>query len=161
MKYNENQKEDARLLEQKLYTVADVAELTGLTSRTIRNYLKDGTLHGKKIGVQWRFTEEDIENLFRETTTGMKEKLPEEIVNDFLRERPQEMSGCLMYHLPFSDDVELEQYRKQIEEWKQQNTGDKIAVSVLQEEKQIRVAVVGNYEMLEDMTARMRECCMK
>jgi len=41
------------MLEQKLYTVADVAELTGLTSRTIRNYLKDGTLRRRKIGVQW------------------------------------------------------------------------------------------------------------
>ena len=54
------------MLEQKLYTVADVAELTGLTSRTIRNYLKDGTLRGRKIGVQWRFTEDDINRLFSE-----------------------------------------------------------------------------------------------
>ena len=54
------------MLEQKWYTVADVAALTGLTDRTIRNYLKEGTLHGKKVGVQWRFTQQDIESLFRE-----------------------------------------------------------------------------------------------
>ena len=36
------------MLEQKLYTVADVAELTGLTSRTIRNYLKDRHIAGQK-----------------------------------------------------------------------------------------------------------------
>ena len=59
-------KEDAGMLEQKWYTVADVAALTGLTDRTIRNYLKEGTLHGKKVGVQWRFTQQDIESLFRE-----------------------------------------------------------------------------------------------
>lgn len=49
----------------KLYTVEDVANRTGLTDRTIRNYLKDGKLKGKKIGGQWRFTVDDIEALFR------------------------------------------------------------------------------------------------
>ncbi len=49
----------------KLYTVEDVAQRTGLTDRTIRNYLKDGRLKGKKIGGQWRFTADDIEALFR------------------------------------------------------------------------------------------------
>jgi len=54
------------MLNEKLYTVSDVANLTGMTDRTIRNYLKDGTLRGRKIGVQWRFTEDDIRQLFRE-----------------------------------------------------------------------------------------------
>jgi excisionase family DNA binding protein len=48
----------------KLYTVEDIAKMTSLTSRTIRNYLKDGSLKGKKIGGQWRFTMDDIKNLF-------------------------------------------------------------------------------------------------
>lgn len=49
---------------EKLYTVEDIANMTSLTSRTIRNYLKDGSLQGKKIGGQWRFTIEDIKRLF-------------------------------------------------------------------------------------------------
>jgi excisionase family DNA binding protein len=49
---------------EKLYTVEDIATMAGLTSRTIRNYLKDGSLKGKKIGGQWRFTMKDIEQLF-------------------------------------------------------------------------------------------------
>lgn len=49
---------------EKLYTVEDIAKMAGLTSRTIRNYLKDGSLKGKKIGGQWRFTMKDIERLF-------------------------------------------------------------------------------------------------
>jgi len=44
----------------KLFTVEDIAQMTSLTTRTIRNYLKDGILKGRKIGGQWRFTEEDI-----------------------------------------------------------------------------------------------------
>jgi excisionase family DNA binding protein len=33
----------------KLYTVEDIAKITGLTSRTIRNYLRNGSLDGKKL----------------------------------------------------------------------------------------------------------------
>ena len=49
---------------EKLYTVEDIAKMTSLTSRTIRNYLKDGSLQGQKIGGQWRFTMENIKQLF-------------------------------------------------------------------------------------------------
>ncbi len=48
----------------KLYTVEDIAKMTSFTSRTIRNYLKDGSLKGKKIGGQWRFTMDNIKGLF-------------------------------------------------------------------------------------------------
>ena len=49
---------------EKLYTVEDIAKMTFFTSRTIRNYLKNGTLQGRKIGGQWRFTMENIKQLF-------------------------------------------------------------------------------------------------
>ena len=49
---------------EKLYTVEDIARMTSFTSRTIRNYLKNGTLQGRKIGGQWRFTMENIKQLF-------------------------------------------------------------------------------------------------
>lgn len=44
----------------KLYTVEEIATMTSLTTRTIRNYLRDGILKGRKIGGQWRFTANDI-----------------------------------------------------------------------------------------------------
>ena len=52
---------------EKLYTVEDIAKMTSLTSRTIRNYLKDGSLQGQKIGGQWRFTMENIKRLFKDS----------------------------------------------------------------------------------------------
>ena len=54
---------------EKLYTVEDVAQMTGLTSRTIRNYLADGRLTGRKVGAQWRFTEENIAAIFTEASS--------------------------------------------------------------------------------------------
>ncbi len=44
----------------ELYTVDAVAEILSVTPRTVRNYLKDGTLKGRKVGGQWRFTKEDV-----------------------------------------------------------------------------------------------------
>lgn len=49
---------------EKLYTIDDIANMTSLTSRTIRNYIKDGILDGKKVGGQWRFTMKDINRFF-------------------------------------------------------------------------------------------------
>lgn len=49
---------------EKLYTAEEVAQITGLTLRTIRNYIKNGRLKGHRVGVQWRFTEADIQALF-------------------------------------------------------------------------------------------------
>lgn len=57
---------------EKLYTVDDIATMTLLTTRTIRTYLKDGLLTGRKVGGQWRFTRKDIERLF-ENSTAMKD----------------------------------------------------------------------------------------
>ncbi len=49
---------------EKMYTVDEVAALTGLTSRTIRSYIAAGKLTGSRLGSQWRFTEKDIERLY-------------------------------------------------------------------------------------------------
>lgn len=46
------------------YTVDEIAKLTKLSTRTIRRYISDGTLQGKKAGKQWRFTQQDLENFF-------------------------------------------------------------------------------------------------
>ncbi len=46
-----------------LFTVKEVAEVLGVHPRTVRRYLQEGVLKGKKIGGQWRFTMEDIKVL--------------------------------------------------------------------------------------------------
>jgi len=72
---------------EKLYTVEDIAHMTSLTSRTIRNYLKDGVLKGSKIGGQWRFTEDNFKELLE--SGDMRNKVRQDVldfvdgVNDF------------------------------------------------------------------------------
>jgi len=76
---------------EKLYTVEDVAQMTGLTSRTIRNYLADGRLTGRKVGAQWRFTEENIFAIFTDASTARTSKGAADDVQAFLK--PQSRSS--------------------------------------------------------------------
>ncbi|HEY5560695.1 MAG TPA: helix-turn-helix domain-containing protein [Clostridiaceae bacterium] len=79
---------------EKLYTVEDIANMTGLTTRTIRNYLKDGSLEGKKIGGQWRFTMENIEKLFNSSsvTKNMQDSKKQQVL-DFIDGVNTDMKG--------------------------------------------------------------------
>ena len=61
-------------MENKTYTVSDVARIMHMTERTIRNYLKDGILKGTRVGGQWRFSRDDLEDLIQNSTFRKKVK---------------------------------------------------------------------------------------
>jgi len=57
-----------------LYSVDDLHELLGMSKMTIRAYLREGKLKGKKLGVQWYVTEDAIRNYFDEPVEEPKPK---------------------------------------------------------------------------------------
>ena len=50
------------------YNLNQVAMITGLTTRTLRNHLSQGLLKGEKIDGNWSFTEEELEAYVTEPT---------------------------------------------------------------------------------------------
>lgn len=44
----------------KLYTKKEVAEILGITERTVWNYIKAGKIKASKIGGKWKVTEENL-----------------------------------------------------------------------------------------------------
>lgn len=50
---------------EKLYTPEEVAEKLSLNIRTIYRYIKSNKLKSKKIGLQYRIKESDIEALLK------------------------------------------------------------------------------------------------
>lgn len=66
---------------EQLFTVEDIANMTSMSDRTIRNYLRNGLLKGRKIGGQWRFTMQDIKTFLDggEAMKEMKKKQKQEI----------------------------------------------------------------------------------
>lgn len=49
-------------MEQK-YTINQVSAMTGLSTRTVRNYLKSGLIDGEKTEGVWLFSVEDFANM--------------------------------------------------------------------------------------------------
>ncbi|MGM9904464.1 hypothetical protein A5844_000505 [Enterococcus sp. 10A9_DIV0425] len=54
------------------YSVNELAEKIGVTTRSIRNYLREGKLKGRKIGGKWKFSEQDLAE-FLNGTSGIIE----------------------------------------------------------------------------------------
>lgn len=67
------------------YTLNDIATMTGLTTRTLRNYLRQEILTGEKIDGVWRFSEEEFSAFLGHPAVkpGIRAKR-NSIVNDFL-----------------------------------------------------------------------------
>lgn len=48
----------------RLYNVHEVADLLHIQEKTIRRYLGDGTLHGRKLVGRWHIAEPDLQAFF-------------------------------------------------------------------------------------------------
>jgi len=67
------------------YTLNDIAKMSGMTTRTLRNYLRLGILEGEKVDGVWRFSEEQLYAFMDNPSArqGMHAK-QNAIVTDFL-----------------------------------------------------------------------------
>lgn len=59
----------------RLYTVEELSELLDIQETTIRKYLRDGKLKGRKMARRWLVSEESLAAYFREQETEIE---PEE-----------------------------------------------------------------------------------
>lgn len=57
-----------------LFSVDDLHEQLGISKMTIRAYLRDGRLKGRKLGVQWYVTEDAIRDYFNEGLSESEER---------------------------------------------------------------------------------------
>lgn len=49
-----------------LYSIDDLSEMLGISKMTLRAYLREGRIRGRKLGVSWYVTEEAIREYFDE-----------------------------------------------------------------------------------------------
>lgn len=87
------------------YTIGHIVQFTGLTDRTIRNYIASGILTGEKINGVWHFTPETVDAFIghpavRPSILAKKHSL----VYDFLLYNPKQTDqACLVLDLPGGD----------------------------------------------------------
>lgn len=59
-----------------LYSIDDLHEMLGISKMTLRAYLRDGKLRGRKLGVSWFVTESAIQDYFEEPQTPLSNQKP-------------------------------------------------------------------------------------
>ncbi|MBE6068375.1 MAG: helix-turn-helix domain-containing protein [Clostridium lundense] len=71
-------------MEDKFYTIDQVAELLGMHHKTIRKFITEGKLEASKVGKQWRTSGHDL-SIFMEKNSGKisNEKINEELNVDY------------------------------------------------------------------------------
>ena len=155
------------MLGEKLYTVADVASVTGLTSRTIRNYLKDGTLTGAKVGVQWRFTEEEVRRLFMRQAPG--QQTPMQMIRTFAGGRGEEDGysdvrdsstyGLSVYDVAIADEGAANRLFGELLDYLEKSGVHDISLTheFRTQESVLRVAATGSIEGLEALIKGLKE----
>lgn len=85
-----------------MYNIKDISLISGLTERTLRNYLKKGILVGEKQDGVWFFSEEQLMNFLDEAVVKAAMRANRNaILFDFLNDKfKSENSACILLHLP-------------------------------------------------------------
>ena len=149
---NKKQKEGHSMKES--YTLNELAMITGLTTRTLRNHLRLGTLKGEKPDGAWMFTPEDIEAFFavpaaRESMEARRNA----VVFDFLADRFKRANrACVI--LDFAvDDGESEAISRFFCESVSDGIAD-IELRVSRDRGLTRVILSGGEEQVSDILGR-------
>ena len=59
-------------MEEKFYTIDQIAEILGMHHKTIRKFIEEGTLKANKVGKQWRISGHDLSLFMEDTNDDVK-----------------------------------------------------------------------------------------
>lgn len=94
------------------YVLNHLVQFTGLTDRTLRNYLASGILQGEKINGMWHFTPRQIEDFLahpavRPSILARNHSLVYDFLLDMKKPCPQ---TCMILDIPDSNDREIAEF---------------------------------------------------
>lgn len=94
------------------YVINHVVMFTGLTDRTIRNYISSGILQGEKINGLWHFTPEQVEEFVRHPAVRPSILAKNNgLVYDFLLDdKKKNPEICLILDAPNVEKKEVAEY---------------------------------------------------
>ncbi len=84
------------------YGINDVALMTGLSDRTLREYIKNGVLVGDKVEGAWRFSEEQISAFFedKQVYKSIKAKKNALCYDFLLGDKKKNPESCFISDIP-------------------------------------------------------------
>ena len=147
------------MFEDYKYTISDIAKMTKLTDRTIRNYLAKGNLKGMKMGGQWRFSKNDIYSLFNNDKfeDDMKQKTLQNIV-DFFDSTDYEKNhntACCIFSLLFKD---VEQKKNLFAKLKEIKNKEEIKEKIsFIDELNVKLVIIAKTETILEIASIIKE----
>lgn len=94
------------------YTVAHIVQFTGLTDRTIRNYISSGILAGEKTNGTWQFTPEQVEHFIRHPSVRPSIIAKKNaLIYDFLLDtHKMDSQICMILDLPNRNEKDVSEF---------------------------------------------------
>ena len=59
-------------MEEKFYTIDQIAEILGMHHKTIRKFITEGKLRANKVGKQWRISGHDLSLFMEDNNVNIK-----------------------------------------------------------------------------------------
>ena len=87
---------------ERKYDLNDLSMMTGFTTRTLRNHMEKGLLHGEKEDGVWRFSEDEIDAFFHEpyVKEGLRIKYHSVVFDHLAQSDKDKESGCVILDIP-------------------------------------------------------------
>lgn len=94
------------------YLISHLVLATGLTDRTIRNYIASGILKGEKIDGLWHFTPEQVEAFVRHPAVrpSILAKCNGLVYDFLLNDHKKEPEACIILDIPNADRKTLAEF---------------------------------------------------
>ena len=99
-------------MEEKLYLISHITLITGLSDRTIRNYIASGILKGEKINGIWHFTPEEVDAFIKNPAVrpSIVAKNNSVVYDFMLNDSKKEDETCVILDLPKCDIKETAEF---------------------------------------------------
>ncbi len=94
----------------RLFTINEVAMMTGFTTRTLRNYISAGILEGEKIEGVWKFSVDDFTNFISNPNviSGIKSKRSAQALDFLADDKKKENYICTILDFYVDDEESAE-----------------------------------------------------
>ena len=99
-------------MEEELYLISHITLITGLSDRTIRNYIASGILKGEKINGIWHFTPEEVDAFIKNPAVrpSIVAKNNSVVYDFMLNDSKKEEETCVILDLPKCDIKETAEF---------------------------------------------------
>ena len=149
-------------MEEKFYTIYQIAEILGMHHKTIRKFITEGKLRANKVGKQWRITVHDLSLFMEDNTVNVRNKnkwdsenIEFSTINTESKNIDSKISISTVVDIK---DVDLDEYRKlsnmllAVMNTKDAKMSDStINIKHYQKEKNLKVMLWGDIEFTKEM----------